>query len=62
MKPQKKIAETDAIFTHVAQANKAADANDNVLRLSIDSKAKVRIGNLSRKGKARTLNAKCIFT
>ena len=58
MKPQKKIPETDAIFTHVAAANKAADADDSVLRLSIDSKAKVRIGNLSRKGKARTLVAK----
>ncbi|MGC1306595.1 MAG: hypothetical protein WA885_05150 [Phormidesmis sp.] len=58
MKPQKKIPETDAIFTHVAQANRVADADDSVLRLSIDSKAKVRIGNLSRKGKARTLNAK----
>lgn len=38
-------------------ANKAADAASNVLRLSIDSKAKVKIGNLSRKGKARGLKA-----
>jgi len=41
VKPQKKIPETDAIFTHVAQANKAADADDSVLRLSIDSKGVV---------------------
>lgn len=58
MKPQKKIPQTDAIFAHVAQANCAADAHPTVLRLSIDSKAKVKIGNLSRRGKARTLTAK----
>lgn len=58
MKPQKKIPETDAIFEHVGQANRAADANPTVLRLSMDSKAKVKIGNLSRRGKARTLAAK----
>ncbi len=58
MKPQKKIPETDAIFEHVAQANQAADANPTVLRLSMDSKANVKIGNLSRRGKARTLEAK----
>lgn len=40
MKPQKKIPETDVIFTHVAQANKAADADDSVLRLSIDARPK----------------------
>ena len=57
MKPLKKIPETDAIFEQVASANKAADTNSKVLRLSIDSKAKVKIGNLSRKGKARGLNA-----
>ena len=58
VKPQKKIAETDAIFRNVAEANQVSDANPKVLRLSIDSKAKVKIGNLSRKGKARTLKAK----
>lgn len=51
----KKIAETDAIFTHVATANQAADQNPQVLRISIDTKAKVKIGQLSRGGKARTL-------
>jgi hypothetical protein len=53
----KKLAQTDAIFDNVAQANQAADANPKSLRLSIDSKAKVKIGNLSRNGKARTLEA-----
>ena len=57
MKPQKKIPETDDIFQHVAAANQAADGDDTVLRLSIDSKAKVKIGNLSRDGKARGLEA-----
>ncbi len=57
MKPLKKIPETDAIFANVAQAHQAADANPKVLRISIDSKAKVKIGNLSRGGKARTLEA-----
>lgn len=53
----KKIAETDEIFENVAAANKAADNNLQSLRLSIDSKAKVKIGNLSRGGKARSLEA-----
>ncbi len=57
MKPLKKIPETDAIFAQVATANKAAGADSKVLRLSIDSKAKVKIGNLSRRGKARGLEA-----
>lgn len=47
------MPETDAIFENVAQENQAADDNPNVLRLSIDSKAKVAIGNLSRGGKTR---------
>ncbi len=51
----KKIAETDAIFEHVWTVNQAADENIQSLRLSIDSKAKVKIGNLSRDGKARTI-------
>jgi hypothetical protein len=54
----KKIPETDEIFENVFQANQTADDNPKTLRLSIDSKAKVKIGNLSRKGKARTLEAK----
>lgn len=57
MKPQKKIPETDAIFEQVASANQAADDEATVLRLSIDSKAKVKIGNLSRRGKARARKA-----
>ncbi len=49
------MPETEAIFENVAAANAAADADPKVLRLSIDSKAKVAIGNLSRGGGARIL-------
>jgi ElaB/YqjD/DUF883 family membrane-anchored ribosome-binding protein len=48
----------DAIFENVHQANKDSDQNIKSLRLSIDSKAKVKIGNLSRNGKSRTMEAK----
>lgn len=54
MKPHKKVPETDAIFENVAAAKQAAEANPKALRLSLDSKAKVAIGNLSRGGKTRT--------
>jgi hypothetical protein len=54
----KKIPETDAIFANVAQENQRSDANPKSLRLSIDSKAKVKIGNLSRNGKDRGLEAR----
>lgn len=56
-KPLKKIKETDDIFENVAQANLASDNNPKSLRISIDSKAKVKVGNLSRGGKARTIEA-----
>lgn len=51
--PLKKIAETDAIFSEIHRINKEADALDGVLRLSMDSKAKVKIGRYSRGGKNR---------
>lgn len=54
----KKIAQTDAIFENVFRENQASDANPKSLRLSIDTKAKLKIGNLSRGGKARTQQAK----
>ena len=52
----KKIAQTDAIFQNVFEQNQASDDNPHSLRISIDSKAKVKIGNLSRGGKARTID------
>lgn len=54
----KKIPQTDAIFENVFRENQAADDNPKSLRISIDSKAKVKIGNLSRGGKARTIEPK----
>lgn len=53
----KKLPETNAIFENVFAANQAADENPRSLRISIDSKAKVKIGNLSRGGKARRSQA-----
>jgi len=52
-KPAKKIEETDAIFGNVERANREADEDPACLRISIDSKAKVKIGEFSRKGRAR---------
>jgi hypothetical protein len=42
----------------VFEQNQASADNPRSLRISIDSKAKVKIGNLSRGGKARTLEPK----
>jgi hypothetical protein len=42
----------------VLEQNQASENNPRSLRTSIDSKAKVKIGNLSRGGKARTLEPK----
>jgi len=43
----KKIPETDAIFENVLKENEASDQDIKSLRISIDTKAKVKIGNLS---------------
>src|SRR5262245_8202738 len=51
----KKIPETDAIFDQVTQINQAADAADDVLRISIDAKATVKVGPVARGDKSRTL-------
>lgn len=51
--PPKKIPETDAIFAQVTRINQAADAADEVLRLSVDAKATVTVGPFARGGKSR---------
>ena len=51
----KKIPQTDAIFENVAQAKKLSSQNPHCLRISIDSKAKVKIGNFSRGGYDRNI-------
>jgi len=52
-KPLKKIAQTDAIFEEVHRINADADQNSGVLRISLDTKAVVNIGQFSRGGKSR---------
>ena len=54
-RPLKKIPETNAIFEHLHQVNKAADADPTVLRLSMDAKATVKLGRFSRNGMARVI-------
>jgi hypothetical protein len=56
-KPLKKIPETEAIFEQVAKANRESDEREDSLRLSIDSKAHLKIGELSRGGKSRGAKA-----
>lgn len=52
-KPIRKIKETDAIFNQVHKINNEADADEGTVRLSIDTKTVVAIGDLSRGGKSR---------
>jgi hypothetical protein len=52
---QKKIPETDAIFEQFHQLHKEADEDETILRLSMDTKATVLIGLLSRGGKTRVI-------
>ncbi|WP_394698371.1 ISAzo13 family transposase [uncultured Desulfobacter sp.] len=52
-KPPKKIAETDAIFSYVKTANQVADSTEGVIRISIDTKANVKVGPFSRGGYSR---------
>lgn len=52
-KPLRKLKETDAIFAEVHKVNKQADADPGTIRLSLDTKAVVAIGDLSRGGKSR---------
>jgi hypothetical protein len=51
----KKTSETDAIFENVWEMNALADADSETLRISIDTKATVNIGEYSRHGRSRGL-------
>lgn len=53
-KPIKKIAETDYIFTNLKSVHDQADLDKNTVRISVDAKDKVKIGNFSRGGYSRT--------
>ena len=52
-RPLKKIPETDAIFEEVHRVNQAADQDEGVLRISLDTKATVKVGPFSRGGYSR---------
>lgn len=52
-KPLKKIPETDQIFNEVHRLNDAADQDAGILRISLDTKATVKIGNFARGGYSR---------
>lgn len=52
-KPQKRIPETDAIFEQIYQVNQQADAEPHSLRISMDAKVAVKIGEFDRGGKTR---------
>ncbi len=51
IKPLKKIPETDAIFANIAEMNQQLKVNPSQYRLSIDTKAKLAMGDFSRHGK-----------
>ena len=53
----KKTAETDAIFENVWQMNAQADADPATIRISIDTKATVNVGEYSRGGRSRCREA-----
>ena len=57
-KPVKKIKEVNAIFENVWKVNSQSDKNPESLRISVDAKAKVKIGEFSRNGKSRDREAK----
>ena len=52
-KPLKTIPETKAILQQVSQINQQADAEETSLRLSLDAKARVKLGEFDRGGKTR---------
>ena len=56
MPPPKKVPETDAIFAEMRQVHQDAEAARDTVRLSLDTKATVKIGPFSRGGSSRTGN------
>lgn len=54
-KPLKKVPEADQIFETINDLNEHADAciNDETLRMSMDAKARVKVGEFSRGGYSR---------
>ncbi|MCU7880675.1 MAG: hypothetical protein KZQ66_14440 [Candidatus Thiodiazotropha sp. (ex Lucinoma aequizonata)] len=58
-RPLKKIQETDAIFKEVYQVNSEADQNDSILRISLDTKATVKVGPFSRGTYSKQVERAC---
>lgn len=58
-RPQKKIPETDSIFEEVHRMNEVADQDQKILRISLDTKATVKIGPFSRGGYSRQGEEAC---
>jgi hypothetical protein len=58
-RPLKKIPETDAIFEEVHAVNQAADQAAGVVRISLDTKATVKVGPFSRGGYNRREQSAC---
>ncbi|BAZ37752.1 transposase [Calothrix sp. NIES-4101] len=52
-KPIRKIPETEAIFQELEKINTKADNEPNTLRISIDAKVAVKVGEFDRGGKTR---------
>ena len=50
-KPLKKTKDTDAIFANVAEVRREVRGDPQTLEISIDTKAKVAVGDYSRGGK-----------
>jgi len=57
-KPLKKIKETDAIFANVRNAHDRSARDEGCLRISMDGKAKVKVGEFSRGGRSRGTEAR----
>ena len=57
-KPLKKIKETDAIFANVRGAHGRGARDAGCLRISMDGKAKAKVGEFSRGGKSRGSEAR----
>jgi hypothetical protein len=53
MQASKKTTETDEIFEYVHTSNRVADETEEVIRISIDTKATIKIGPFSRGGYSR---------
>lgn len=53
----KKLPETDAIFAHLQQVHTQVATDPQTLRISLDTKAKVKIGEFSRHGVAHRQKA-----